>query len=174
MDIPSHRTYSIMVAISQNGLIALQSGELPFNIPKDKEYYLNMIKNKVWIQARGSFENGPSNLLETKHNFILTRNHSYQSKIKNTTSVSSLAEALMKASQITESGDEIFIGGGMALYADALSFVDKIYITRVHEDVLGGGAFFPSFDWTQWKRTSSQFNKNDNGADFTFEIYERL
>ena len=173
MNIPANRIFSIMVAVSQNGVIATKQGKLPFDIPSDKKYYLNTIKNKIWIQARKSFENGPSAQLETKHNFVLTHQSDFKTEIKNTTVVSSLQEALEKADEKTLDQEEIFIGGGMSLYSEALGFASKIYLTRVHQDYSDGGAFFPSFDWTGWKQIKNELNKNPAGPDFSFQVFER-
>ena len=173
MRIPENRIYSIMVAISENGVIALHSGELPFNIKADKEYYLNIIENKIWIQARKSFENGPKPQLRTKHNIILTNNPNYKPDLANSHSVHSIDEALKLAFQLSDNDEEIFIGGGMNLYSQALSFADRIYITRVHQNYLNGGAFFPAFDWTLWEQVKSEFHKNSKGPNFSLEVYHR-
>tara|TARA_Y100000768_G_scaffold388408_1_gene384145 strand:- start:19262 stop:19789 length:528 start_codon:yes stop_codon:yes gene_type:complete len=173
MIVPENRIYSIMVAISENGVIALQSGELPFNIEADKKYYLGVIENKIWIQARKSFENGPKSELRTKHNIILTNNTDYKPGLANSSTVHSIEGALKLASQLTENDEEIFIGGGMNLYSQALSFVDRLYMTRVHQSYIDGGAFFPAFDWKLWKQVKSQFHKNSQGPNFSIEIYQR-
>lgn len=173
MKIPEKRKFSLMVAVSQNGVIALKSGELPFNIPEDKEYYLDVIKDHVWIQARKSFENGPSSLLKTKHNIILSSKKDFDPKVDNSSVVASFEEALNLAAQMTSDGEKIFIGGGMGIYSEALSFADRIYLTRVHKDYLDGGAFFPAFDLSLWERSKSERKKSSQGLEFSYEVYNR-
>ena len=90
-----------------------------------------------------------------------------------TSIVSSLQEALESAHKITEVDEEIFIGGGMGVYADGLSLLDKLYITRVHQCYDNGGAFFPSFNWNQWDLKSSDRKSPESGPEYSFEIYQR-
>lgn len=53
--------------------------------------------------------------------------------------VTSVADALALASALTGAagGDEIFVAGGVSIYAATLSLADRVYLTRVHAEVDG-------------------------------------
>jgi dihydrofolate reductase len=81
-------------------------------------------------------------------------------------------EDVMAACQ-TES--EIFILGGAEIYKLALTFTDKIYLTRVHHQ-FDAEVFFPEFSTKEWKETSRKFFPKDekNKYDFSFLTFDRI
>ena len=70
---------------------------------------------------------------------------------------------------------EAFNIGGATLYAPALLFADRIYLTVVHTKV-DADTFFPIFDETAWQLTKQQFYPADNlnKYNFTFQVWERI
>lgn len=42
--------------------------------------------------------------------------------------------------------EEIFIFGGASIYAEALPFVDRLYLTVIDETDNGADAFFPEYE----------------------------
>lgn len=69
---------------------------------------------------------------------------------------------------------EIFIIGGGRLFAETISIVNRIYLTRVHT-TLDGDTFYPEIDKEQWEKVSEHFHPKDekHHYDFTFETWER-
>jgi dihydrofolate reductase len=84
-----------------------------------------------------------------------------------------LEEAIAMAK--AESGDqEIFVMGGAQIYAEALSVVDRMYITRVERDYEGDTSF-PEIDYSHWRLVSEQrYERGEEfDAPFAFLCYDR-
>ena len=81
-------------------------------------------------------------------------------------------EALEKARQDGET--EAFVGGGAAIYAEALQLADRMYFTRVHTQV-EADTFFPEFDESEWavqEETQHAADEN-NEYPFSYRILEK-
>jgi dihydrofolate reductase len=80
----------------------------------------------------------------------------------------SFEDALKKA-KIVEP-EEIFVIGGAQLYAAALPYADRLYLTRVHVNCQGD-VFFPEYDEKEWVEIYSIFKarniKNQYNSTFT-------
>ena len=77
--------------------------------------------------------------------------------------------------QAERSGEtELFIIGGERIYKYALSLVDRIYLTEIHETVKGD-VYFPTLSLKNWKKVSeTQFEKGpSNDFSFTFQVLDR-
>ena len=70
--------------------------------------------------------------------------------------------------------DEIFVMGGAQIYAEALSVVDRLYITRVERDYEGDTSF-PEIDYSQWQLVSEERYERGEEFDspFAFLCYDR-
>ena len=69
---------------------------------------------------------------------------------------------------------EVFIGGGAQIYAQALPLAGRMYLTQVHADV-EGDTIFPPYDANQWAETYTEYHPVDERHPyaFTFKILER-
>jgi dihydrofolate reductase len=85
-----------------------------------------------------------------------------------------LSSAVARMQQ--EKTDEGFIIGGGQIFAEAMSLVDRMYITRVHTSVPDADAFFPTIDHTHWKLTHKENHHVDDNHQFafSFEQYDRV
>ena len=70
---------------------------------------------------------------------------------------------------------EIFFIGGQDIFEQTISLVDKIYLTRINEEI-DGDRFFPEFDFNQWEVIEKkEFSKNEfNSHSFSFDVLKRL
>jgi dihydrofolate reductase len=66
------------------------------------------------------------------------------------------------------------ITGGGTIYADAVNWCDKIYLTRIHH-TFNADTFFPDVNTLGFRLTSSEkFLADEKHAyDYTFEVWER-
>lgn len=69
---------------------------------------------------------------------------------------------------------EVFVCGGAEIYAQSLSFADRLYLTFVDAEV-AADSFFPEFDPQQWVERESAFHPADekNEFPFTFKLLVR-
>jgi dihydrofolate reductase len=67
--------------------------------------------------------------------------------------------------------EEIFIIGGAEIYSHALSFADKLYLTRV-ADSPQGDAFFPEIHSKYWETVSRKSFTCNEKNEKDFEILE--
>jgi dihydrofolate reductase len=83
--------------------------------------------------------------------------------------VTSLPEAITQAQMICEHKNltEIFIIGGAEIYQQTLPIVDRLYLTRIHQDY-AGDVLFPPLDLSHW--SIAETHAHDL---LTFEIYDR-
>ena len=63
----------------------------------------------------------------------------------------------------------IFIGGGQQIYEAAISYVDSLEITHVHQQVQGlEMRFFPKISSSEWKE-----QKREDKEGYSFVTYVR-
>ncbi|TWT30978.1 Dihydrofolate reductase [Posidoniimonas corsicana] len=170
---------SIITAASENNVIG-QDGGLPWRLPADLKWFRGHTIGHCIIQGRKTYESH-DRPLPGRTSIVLTSSPdevSVPDDLKPGTQVltaTSLDDAIQTAHRIGGPTDQVFIGGGSRVYADALPRVDRIYLTRVHATIEDGHAHFPEVDWSRFELTE----KVDHPADekhehsFTFEVWDR-
>jgi dihydrofolate reductase len=138
---------SIVVALGRdrhhNHVIG-KTNELLWRIPDDLKRYKALTLGHPVIMGRKTFESIVGSLgkaLPGRTNIVITRDPTWQYDGVLTTH--SLEEALEKARDIDQ--EEIFIGGGSQIYAEALPYVDRLYLTLI-DDEKEGDSFFPAYE----------------------------
>jgi dihydrofolate reductase len=159
-----------MVAVAKNGVIG-NKGELPWasigGIPEDFEWFKSNTKGGVIIWGSKCHEEFGA--LPERGIVVMTRDRT--KTFSGAETALSLEEAIAIAQTMPQAGP-IWICGGEAIYAEAISICNKIYITQVHES-FEGDRKFPG-DWQQ--HFSKQTYKRDSShgsIKFTFEIWEK-
>ncbi|MDG1849677.1 MAG: dihydrofolate reductase [Flavobacteriales bacterium] len=163
---------SLIIAVSENQVIG-KNNDLVWHLPEDMKFFKKTTEAHFVIMGRKNFESIPHKYrpLPNRTNVIVTRQSSYEAE--GCVVVRSIIEAIEKAK---EAGDtEPFIIGGGEIYRHALEndLIDRVYLTRVHEN-FDGDTFFPKLG-TEWKLISSKKKHADDKhfCDFTYEIYEK-
>ena len=61
------------------------------------------------------------------------------------------------------------------VYAQAMAFADRLYITEVQAKIPAGNKFFPEIDFKIWKEISREkgIKTEKDDYDFEFVVYER-
>ena len=134
---------AIVVAMSRKTRAIGNKNELLWHIPDDLKRFKEKTLGHPIIMGRKTFESILQILgkpLPGRQNIVVTRNPDYA--YEGVLIVSSLEEALQKARALDP--QEVHIGGGAELYAQALPFVDDLYVTFVDDDP-EGDTFFPPF-----------------------------
>jgi len=138
---------SIIASRSINGVIG-SNGAIPWSIPRDIARAKALTAGKTVIMGRKTWDSLPLKPLTDRLNIVLTKN--YFSKIKD-------AEISHDLDRIIKNvhADEIFIIGGAEIYAQAMPYANKMYITEVLT-FSDGDTYFPSFDHNEWVEVSRQ------------------
>lgn len=162
---------SIIVATSANHVIG-RDNDLIWHMPADMKYFKEKTSGHCVITGRKNYESIPEKFrpLPNRTNIVVTRQIDY--KAPGAQVASSIDEAIAIAKK---TGDkEVFIIGGAEIYKQSISFVNRLYITRIHHE-FEGDAFFPEVDLEMFKLTESIAHQADekNKYHYTFETYDR-
>jgi dihydrofolate reductase len=142
---------SLIVAVADNGVIG-RAGTLPWHLPADLARFKRLTTGHHLVVGRRTWES-IGRPLPGRRMIVVTRAPERLDLPDGVVALRTLAEALASARSAGE--DEAFVGGGAALYAEALPLADRLYLTRVHANV-EGDAFFPGFDLADWCETSRE------------------
>lgn len=159
---------SLIVGRASNGVIG-RDGDLPWRLPADLAQFKRRTMGHHLIMGRRTFESLPG-ILPGRPHVVLTRDPSFR---RNGVSLCSSLEAALAVARAA-GDDEAFIIGGGAVYREALSFADRVYLTRVHAEV-DGDVTFDELDGELWEETE----RDDHDADdrhahaFSVCVYER-
>jgi dihydrofolate reductase len=79
------------------------------------------------------------------------------------------ANAIEMGESLPEEKEIMIIGGGV-IYKQALSFADRIYVTRVQAKFENADTFFPSWDDTVWNEVFHEAHEVDDRHQFAFDL----
>jgi len=160
---------SIIVAVSENHVIGLHN-QLPWHLPADLAYFRRLTTGHTILMGRKTYES-IGRPLPKRENVVITRDTSFQPD--GVVVLHSLEAAI---DHVRGRQEEVFIIGGDTIYRQSLSWVNRIYYTRVHVVLDEGTAFFPVLHPEEWRLLSSEYHLRDeqNQYDYSFEIYERI
>ena len=163
---------AIIAAVAANGVIG-NGNAIPWRLPSDFAHFKRMTVGKPLIMGRRTFES-IGRPLPGRTNIVVTRQEGYHPD--GVIVVPSLEAALDRAQEITQAdrANEVMVGGGAEIYAQALPIADRLYITHVGANP-DGDAYFPTVDMQQWRESgviSVPPNPNDTAA-FRIKVYRR-
>ncbi len=144
-------TISIIAAISEKTRALGYKNTLLWHLPEDLKRFKKITTGNPIIMGRKTFDS-IGKALPNRLNIVVTKNTEW--KEKDVVKAPSLKEALDlgrayirdRAQTPENQKNEIFIIGGGEIYAQALPYADKLYLTLVRSD-LKGDVFFP--EWNQ-------------------------
>ena len=159
-------TLSMIVAASENNAIG-KDNDLLWHLPKDLKYFKETTKGHHIIMGRKTFDS-VGKPLPGRTNIVISRREDFNPEgvVR--------ANNLENAIELVEDDQEPFIVGGAQIYEQALDYVDRVYLTRVHAHV-NGDTHFPELDPDEWQRVLHENHKKDDhhAFDFSFEVWER-
>lgn len=162
---------SVVAAIDEKRGLG-KNNDLLFRIPEDLKRFRQLTAGKSVIMGRKTFES-IGRPLPNRTNIIITRDKNF--KAEGTIIAHSLEEALRQATAVSSAESaqglqEIFIIGGGQIFEQALSLVDKLYLTLVEGDY-GADTFFP--DYSEFKKVVHKQMRESSGYKYTFLDLER-
>lgn len=139
----------IIAAIDNNNALGA-NGKLLCHLPLDLKHFKKTTLNQSILMGRKTFES-IGRALPQRENFVLTRQKNLQ--LPGCICVASLDEALVQKHH-----DDLWIIGGGEIYAQALSFANKMVLTKIHHRFEGADVFFPLIHFSQWKIVEEEFH----------------
>jgi dihydrofolate reductase len=157
---------SMIAAVSENGVIG-DGHTMPWYLPDDFKWFKRNTLHKPVIMGRKTFDSIGKPLVD-RHNIVITRDKSW--KFPGVTVLHSIEDTLRQF----DSEPELVIIGGGQIYAQALPFATRLYLTIVHGHY-EGEVIFPKFNKERWKTISQTFHPIDekHSVSFTMEVLEK-
>lgn len=176
-------TVSLLVAAAANDVIG-RDGALPWHLPADMRRFRALTAGHVVVMGRLTHESIVGRLghpLRGRTSIVVSRTLPGQGTEPAPASddrvlvAGSVESALAIAAQLTASAgrDEFFVLGGGSVYRQALPSVERIYLTRVHDEVTGD-CRMPA-GWLDGFELAAREDAADptSGTTFSFLDYRR-
>ena len=162
---------SLIAAIGRNNEIGKEN-MLLWGLPADMQHFRTTTSGHVVIMGRKTYES-IGQPLPNRRNIVVTRQSDYRPEGMET--AGSLEDALKLVAENGAGWDgEVFVIGGGELYAQAIDMADKLYITRVDDEIPEADTHFPDFG-PEWTETSRELHEPDekNNHPYAFLTYEK-
>lgn len=158
---------NIIVAVADDNAIG-RDGNQPFFVSADLKHFKSLTMGHPIIMGRKTFEALPKGALPGRRNIVVTRSADY--KAENAELAGSIEDAL----KLVEGSGEAFVIGGASIYAQALPFATRLYLTRIYARAEGADTFFPEIgsDWVSMD-CGEICHDEKSGLDYRFEVMER-
>ncbi|MDE5599244.1 MAG: dihydrofolate reductase [Lachnospiraceae bacterium] len=127
----------LIVARSKNNVIG-KNGQIPWKIKGEQKQFRELTTGNAVIMGRKSYEE-IGHPLPNRMNIVVSRSTNYTGE--NLVTVKSFQEAIEAAGDV-----DVYVAGGYGLFLEAISMVDKMYITEIDLEIEDGDVFFPEFD----------------------------
>lgn len=152
---------SLIVAFAKNRVIG-NKGCIPWRIKGEQKRFKELTTGNVVIMGRRSYEE-IGHPLPNRTTIVISNTKNFDEE--NCLTAKSLAEALELAG-----GRDVYISGGARLYEEALSLVEKMYITEIDCEI-EGDTYFPRFNEEDFIKEINQ--KFDGEIPYTYVTYTR-
>lgn len=144
-----------------------KENRLLWHVPEDMKRFKQLTMGHPVIMGRKTFESITDILgkpLPGRTNIVITRNTTYSHPNANVKIAHSLDEALQLAD--AESPKEIHIGGGDAVYQQAMPYVSRLHLTLFDDPDVEADTFFPEYQ--NEFSISNEHSPNTHG-DLTYQ-----
>ena len=158
---------AIIAALGRNRAIGVDGG-LPWRLSSDLKRFKALTMGKPLIMGRKTFDS-IGRPLPGRRVIVVTRDPAWTRPEVTT------APDLDAALALAGDADEIMIGGGGEIYAQALPLASRLYLTEVDAEPRAT-VFFPPLDTREWRlvrREKCERGPKDD-CDFAFADYERV
>jgi len=155
---------SIIAAFTKNRVVG-KDGALPWHLSEDMKLFKELTINQTVIMGRKTYDSLPAKFkpLPQRHNIVVSRSLKSTS-IAGVEVCPSVEAAIEKGKRY---GKEIFIIGGASIYAQALPYTTKMYLSHLKKEY-EGDTYFPEFDVREWEIIETK-----EFADFILKVYWR-
>ena len=165
--VPPPNRVAIIAALARNRAIG-RDNNMPWRLPEDLKRFKRLTMGHVVIMGRKTFESIGSPLAG-RENIVITRSRNWSR------AGCGVAPSLEAALAAAGESRDAFVIGGAQIYALALPYARRLYMTEI-ERHFDGDAFFPEFDRSQWREVSRERRASGGAGGFEYDFveYERL
>ncbi len=158
---------SIIVAMTPDRVIGCD-GLIPWRLSADLRRFKRLTMGHHVIMGRKTYES-IGRLLPGRHTVVVSRQRDL------VIPGAQVVHCVPDAQRSCLDDPEAFFVGGEQIYAAALQFATRLYLTLVHATV-PGDAYFPEINQRQWQLVQQEHHRSDehNQFDYTFQLFERL
>lgn len=160
---------SVIAAVADGGAIGRENSLL-WHISEDLKYFKKVTMGHPVIMGRKTFES-IGRPLPGRKNIVVSKSGNFNNpNVEKAEDLEGLLKSLRRKRK-----EEYFVIGGASIYASAMQYANKLYITRIYSKADGADAFFPEIDEKTWTviEKSSVLHDVENNIDFQFIVYGR-
>lgn len=140
--------------------------KIPWFLPNDFAWFKKQTLNHCIIMGRRTFDS-IGRILPHRQNIVITR-QILKSTHPQLHFVSSLKEAVQLAHKLQPNQD-CFIIGGAQIYAEALPFANRLYLTEIDAN-FKGDAYFPYYSKLDWDIIFSESHQKDERHQYNYKF----
>lgn len=157
---------SIIAAVADENAIGKNNGLL-WHISEDLKYFKKITLGHTVIMGRKTFES-IGRPLPGRKNIVVSRSPIAVPNIEQEADLEVLLKSLGRKRK-----EEYFVIGGGSVYASAIKYARRLYITRVYSKAEGADTFFPEIEESKWEvlEKSEILHDEENNIDFQFITY---
>jgi dihydrofolate reductase len=134
---------AMIAAMAKNRVIG-RDGAIPWHHPDDMRHFKQVTMGHALIMGRATYDS-IGRPLPGRRTIVVSRNQGLR------IAGCEVAKDLHTAIALARSTDaEPFVAGGGQIYAEALPYATKLYLT-VLDDTHLGDAYFPELDQSEWQ-----------------------
>ena len=165
---------SIIVAMDEVGTIG-QDGNLPWKQSADLREFARLTRGHHVVMGRLTWASLPPEGLPGRSLIVLTEHYTKMVKASGAIVKQSLTSAIDYAREQGET--ELFVAGGAEVYALAMAYAERLYLTRIHTTIKGQKRVkFPDISETMWRSWEESESRGPSPADdrnqyaYTFQV----
>ena len=159
---------SLIVAMARNRVIG-RDNDVPWKLPADLRRFKRLTMGHTMLMGRRTFESIGGRPLPGRPLIVVSRQASSLRPESGVQMARSVQEGIDFARGAGET--ELFVAGGTEIYREALPVADRLYLTRIEEDV-PGDAYFPEFDETQWRLVAREDHEPTEEVPFPWSFQD--
>lgn len=162
---------AMIAAMSRNRVIGVE-GQLPWYLPEDLKFFKRMTQARPVVMGRKTFAS-IGKPLPNRLNIVVTRDVAFEHPGVRVCHSLPDALALAERHATIEAAEEVVVMGGGEIYAQAMPYAQRLYITEVDAEIQGD-AYFPDIDPEQWQEMQRVAGTPaESQPHYDFVIYER-
>ena len=160
---------SIIVAIARDNAIG-RKNNLLWHISEDLKYFKKVTLGHPVIMGRKTFESIGRPLPGRKNIVVSKSGNISNPSVETAEDLEELLKSLRRKRK-----EEYFVIGGASIYAKAMQYAHRLYVTKIYAKADDADAFFPQIDEKLWEtlEESPVLHDEENNIDFQFIVYGR-
>lgn len=163
---------AMIAAMDRNRAIGVNN-RMPWHIPEDLGFFKRMTMGKPVVMGRKTFQS-IGRPLPGRLNIVVTRDPDF--RYDGIRICHDMVTALTLASQqaVNDGVEEVMVIGGAEIYAQALTYANRLYLTELRAEV-EGDAHFPEIDPSEWMEVRRKAGSpSSNHPAYDFVKYRRV